>query len=146
VLEACIDYSSDYVGSYCNSTFTGTSRGSVAVWDLRTDAMMEFQAHNPTAAVSAVTAHPWSQDIVLSASTDGFVTSSNLQRVAMASAQRDPGLMAAGGIDLSTDANSEVLLREPGAITSLDCNRESSSLLATSAVGGLWRLPLPLQT
>ena len=78
-------------------------------------------------------AHPWKQDLLISASSCGSIKSTDLQKIN-------------GNYDNNNDydygKNSAIIVTEPAAFTSIDCDRDSGMLLAVSTLGGLWRLQL----
>lgn len=122
-------YSSISSQSIYNKIICGTSRGSIAIWDLRSEVVSEFQTYSPQSTVTAVLAHPWRQDLLISASSTGEIKSSDL-------------LKLQDGNNLNFESNDDLIVSEPGEFTSIDCDRDSGMLLAVSALGGLWRLQL----
>ena len=124
-------YTSISSQSLYNKIACGTCRGSVAIWDLRVDAVMEFYPHSPRSTVSAVLAHPWNQDLLISASSSGHVRSSDLASLSLTRGVRE-----------SFSEKDGAIISDSGGITSLDCDRDSGMLLAVSSLGALWRLQL----
>lgn len=122
-------YTSISSQSMYNKIACGTCRGSVAVWDLREEGVMEFYPHSPRSSVTAVLAHPWNQDLLISASSSGQVRNSDLASLT-------------SGIRECYSEKDDAVISDAGGITSLDCDRDSGMLLAVSALGGLWRLQL----
>lgn len=124
-------YTSISSQSIYNKIICGTSGGSIAVWDFRSEAVSVFQPYSPDASVTAVLAHPWHQDLLISSSSSGLIRSSDLLDLSNGISQ-----------DFDSPSKSEVIVSEPGEFTSIDCDRDSGMLLAVSALGGLWRLQL----
>ena len=123
-----LHYTSISSHSIYNKIVCGTSRGSVAIWDLRSEAVTEFQLYSSQSRVTSVVAHPWKQDLLISASSCGSVKSTDLLNI--------------DGLRDNSSISSETIVMEPAAMTSIDCDRDSGMLLAVSALGGLWRLQL----
>ena len=120
-------YTSVSTQSLYNKVLCGTSRGGLAVWDLRSEAVAQYQPHAANAQVTAVLAHPWKQDLLVSASTDGTVKTTDLLRQ--------------GGAG-DADTLHTTVVTEPAAFRGVDCDRDSGLLAAYSTLGGLWRLQL----
>ena len=123
-------YTSISSQSMYNKIACGTCRGSVAIWDLRVEAVMEFFPHPPNCSVTAVFANPRRPDQLISASSSGHVRASDLSS------------SLSSGIQRSYTERSDALISDAGVITSLDCDRDSGMLMAVSSLGGLWRLQL----
>ena len=117
-----IQYTSLSSNSIYNKIICGTSNGSIAIWDLRSEIISEFQPYSALSSVTAVLAHPWRQDLLISASSCGSVRSTDLTK--------------------NNDMSSDTIITEPAAFTSIDCDRDSGMILAVSSLGGLWRLQL----
>jgi WD40 repeat protein len=121
-------YTSVSTQSLYNKVLCGTSRGGLAVWDLRSEVVAQYQPHAANARVTAILAHPWKQDLLVSASTDGTVKTSDLLRQ--------------GGVGGGSAALHTTVVTEPAAFQGVDCDRDSGLLAAYSTLGGLWRLQL----
>lgn len=117
-------YTSISSQSIYNKIICGTSKGSIAIWDLRSEIISEYQPYSSSSDVTAVFAHPWKQDLLISSSSCGSIKSTDLL------------------INNGINDNSDTIVLEPAAISALDCDRDSGMLLAVSALGGLWRLQL----
>lgn len=128
-LHPHVYYTSISSHSIYNKIICGTSRGSIAIWDLRSEIVSEFQTYSSDTSVNAVMAHPWRQDLLISASSSGEIKTSDLLRLP-------------DGNKLNYESNDDLIVSEPGEFTSIDCDRDSGMLLAVSALGGLWRLQL----
>lgn len=117
-------YTSVSSQSIYNKIICGTSKGSIAIWDLRSEIISEYQPYSLLSNVTAVLAHPWKQDLLISSSSCGYIKSTDLL------------------INNGINDDSDTIVLEPSSISSLDCDRDSGMLLAVSSIGGLWRLQL----
>lgn len=122
--------------SIYNKIICGTSQGSIAIWDIRTEVVTQFQPYASNSIVTAVQAHPWKQDLLISASSCGHVKSTDLLKI---TPDINRSQSSSGG-KLSSDFNHDIIVSEPAAFSAIDCDRDSGMLLAVSSAGALWRL------
>eukprot|EP01032_Pedospumella_encystans_P018376 gene18376-20922_t len=132
---------------------SGTSQGTVQVWDLRSAACLSFaphtHAHMQPAAVTDVQVHPRRLDTVLSSSTDGTVRSFDSNNSSNSNSNHFNGFNSRGALTVfGNDAPSEgmyqVICSDPGAINSMDCDNSSDTcvLLAVSSTGSAIRVAI----
>lgn len=112
-----------------DTIFCGTSNGSVVLWDIRTGEECLQQEHLHQGNVNILTMHPAVRGSVVSGGSDGMVMSTDFNTEI-----NEYGLQQNGGVRFST----EILLSEPAEITSLDVHSESRSIMASTAIGGLF--------
>ena len=142
-------YTSVSSQSLYNKVLCGTSQGSVAIWDLRSEVITaEYHIHACNAPVTALLAHPWKQDLLISASADGTIKTTDLLSQSLPSFPSSSQRQENGGYDAPIHITStplsvhKTIISEPAGITSMDCDRDSGMLVACSVLGGLWRLPM----
>ena len=137
-------YTSVSSQSLYNKVLCGTSQGSVAIWDLRSEVVTaEYHIHACNAHVTALLAHPWKQDLLISASADGTIKTTDLLSQPLpsfptSSSDRHTSIH----IPSTPTSIHKTIISEPAGITSIDCDRDSGMLVACSVLGGLWRLPM----
>lgn len=148
-------YTSVSSQSLYNKVLCGTSQGSVAIWDLRSEVITaEYHIHACNAPVTALLAHPWKQDLLISASGDGTIKTTDLLSQPLPSFSSSSSQRHESGgmhhhdapiqhITSSTPSSiHKTIINEPASITGIDCDRDSGMLVACSVLGGLWRLPM----
>lgn len=139
----------------------GGSTGMVSIWDLRTNATVQFNAHLSRGnkqtrdlllpilckihtfcfVVNDLLVHPRDHNQLISCSSDGTIKQTNSLKMPVdttGSIFHSPQLRPSS-LYGSQEGESRTILSANYAITSMDCDEDSSLLLSTSEVGQMWR-------
>ena len=136
--------------SSSNQVLCGTNNGIITTWDLRTDIMLGYQTHSFNSEVTAVISHPCKQDCIISSSSDGKVciTDQLANSVDFNNTNMDEVFTSTSSsnnmnhIRINKNPTNETIITEPASVTALDTDTNAGMLLATSAIGGVWRCGL----
>lgn len=116
---------------------SGTSTGSVVVWDLRTELPLEHQVQSSRITDSIV--HPRHMERVISASTDGTVCSFDMNG---ANSSNLGVFNTLAGNGMPEQSVVKTLLTEPATFCSLDYDLDSRMMMSVSTLGSFFRLQL----
>lgn len=93
-------------------------------------------------SVTDLLVHPLQHDVLFSASADGTVKYFDCTNYAAAHVHGSSNTAGKGQSADISESDFVPLLSEPAAVTSLDYSADANMLLATSAIGSMWRVQL----